>query len=201
MKKTWSYYKVKWTAFFITVFILGMGLTVLYMMRPQSTQGELSEQTPQDTSIENSAGYYSNEAFSSLIEDNLSELGFLDEISFQGEDEGKFILKGQLSEPDRLIAICNELEPYSALLSALKNETLTVKGHVGENDRGNGCFIADTITFSGYTLPAAAATPYIDEYTGLNDLLEVPFDQISLSEKGISFKESIPTVIQTALYN
>lgn len=200
MKRSWNYYKVKWTAFFATVLILGLGLTTLYIMRPQQ-ESSMPDPLPPSNSAEENAGYYSNEAFSQLIEENLSEFGFLKSIVFKGTGEGNFTLQGVLASPDRLIAVCSALKPYSTLLNALKNESILVKGHIGENELGNGCFVTDTITFSSYTLPAAIATSYIDEYTGLNDLLEVPIQQIDLSEAGITFREELPAVIQIALYN
>lgn len=201
MKKAWNYRKIKWTAFFTTVFVLGTGLTVLYMMQPKTTEEKPQTSQESEENTENAAGYYSNEAFGTLIESNLAELGFAEEITFRGESEGQFVMEGALSEPDRLIAVCGDLKPYSTLLNAIKGETVTIKGHIGENDEGNGCFVTDTITFSGYTLSAAVATSYIEEYTGLNDLLEVPYHQISLSESGITFQEELPAVIQIASYN
>ena len=201
MKRLWNYYKIKWTAFFVTVFVLGAGLSALYLARPK-TGGEVQpESGGYDAPAENPAGYYSNEAFGALIETNLSELGFSESITFAGKGEGRFTITGVLTAPERLTAICSELEPYSALLDVLKDEPVAINGHIGENAEGDGCFIADTITFSAYTFPAAIATTYIEEYTGLNDLLKVPMDQITLSEDGITFREEVPLAIQTALYN
>lgn len=200
MKKTCNYYKIKWTAFFITVLVLGIGLTAIYLSRPQ-TEVPQTENEYTKPPMQNSVGHYTNEAFAGLIEENLTELGFIKDIGFNGKSEGQFTLTGTLSAPDRLLAICTDLKPFSTLLNALKGEKVTVKGHIGENDNGNGCFVTDTITFSGYTLPAAVATSYIEEYTGLNDLLEVPISQISLTESGITFAQELPTAIQTALYN
>ncbi len=197
MKKSWNYYKIKWTAFFVTVFILGLGLTALYMARPQKTAP--TPQLPQQDLTEDRAGHYSNTAFGALIEKNLSELAFIKEICFSGKDEGHFAITGTLSDPKRLAAVCPELAPFSMLLNVLKGESVTINGHIGEDDEGNGCFVADTITFSGHTLPAGVATDYIEEYTGLNDLLEVPVGHIALNEEGITFKE-VPTAIRIASY-
>ncbi len=198
MKKSWNYYKIKWTAFFVTAFILTLGLTALYMARPQKTAPD-AQPSQEEESGNGQAGHYSNTAFGSLIEENLSELAFIKEIQFSGGDEGYFTITGTLSDPKRLTAVCPELEPFSMLLSVLKGESVTISGHIGEDDEGNGCFVADTITFSGHTLPAGIATTYIEEYTGLNDLLEVPVEQIALNEEGITFRE-IPTAIQIASY-
>lgn len=200
MKKSCNYYKIKWTAFFITVLVLGIGLTAIYISRPQ-TEPPQTENQQTKPPVQNSAGHYTNEAFGNLIEENLTELGFIKNIGFSGKSEGQFTLTGTLSAPERLVAVCPELKSFSVLLNALKGEKVTVKGHIGEDDGGNGCFVTDTITFSGYTLPAAVATSYIEEYTGLNDLLEVPINQISLTEDGITFKQELPTAIQIALYN
>lgn len=200
MKKSWNYYKVKWTAFFITVLVLGLGLTALYMARPQSEETPIKESAPSESNPENITGHYSNETFGNLIENTLSELNFIEEISFSGKSEGLFSISGTFSNPNRLVAVCPELEPYKIFLNALKGESVTIDGHIGENSEGSGRFIADTITFSGHTLPAGIATSYIDEYTGLNDLLEVPINQITLTESGITFTQEIPTAIQIASY-
>lgn len=200
MKRPWNYYKVKWTAFFITVFILGIGLLGLFMARPQTVKQPEHESIVPDTPPENTAGYYSNTVFGEMIQENLSELNFIQEIRFNGESEGHFSISGTFSDPERLTAICTELAPFKSLLNALQGESITINGHIGESADGNGCFIADTITFSGHTLPAGIATSYIDEYTGLNDLLEVPVNQIQLTESGITFQKELPTAIQIALY-
>ncbi len=198
MKQAWNYRKIKWTAFFVTVTVLGIGLTAIYLSRQQPPAEPTPEYSENDSGIKNAAGFYSNEAFGELIEENLSELGFFSGITFKGENEGQYTISGTLSNPERLIAINSQFKSFSSLINALKDETIKIKGHVGENENGNGCFVTDTITFTGYTLPAGAATSYIEEYTCLNDLLEVPIHQINVSAQGITFKEEVPTVIQTA---
>lgn len=198
MKKAWNYYKIKWTSFFVTALILAMGLTTLYLMRPQNEAPSTIPDEPTELP-DNRTGHYSNQAFGKLIEENLSELGFIKKIAFSGESEGHYAISGTLSDPKRLTAVCKELEPFEMILGVLKGESVTVKGHIGEGEDGNGRFVVDTVTFSGHTLPAGIATSYIDEYTALNDLLEVPVSQISLSESGITFQE-IPTAIQIASY-
>ena len=110
------------------------------------------------------------------------------------------MLQATLSNPHRFITICEEAAPYEDLLKAINGETVTINGHIGENESGNGCFITDSITFAGYTLPASFATPYIDQYTGLNALLEVPIDQIVLNETGVTFQKELPPFIRTASY-
>ncbi len=201
MKKTFSYYKIKWTAFTITILVLGFGLAAIYLMRrPQNTT---QEQSPANENAQEAetAGFYTNEAFSSLIEENLKELGFSSNLSFVGREEGQFTLSGTLADPSRLSAICTDLKPFESLLSALKGETVTINGHLGEQENGNGQWVADTITFSGYSMSAAAATPYIEEYTGLNDLIAVPYDDIAIDQNGITFHNAIPASIQTAAYS
>lgn len=196
MKKKWNYYQIKWTSFFATAFILALGLTALYMARP-TKEAPKAPPAEQSAPPKQPAGHYSNAAFGTLIEENLSEFGFIKEISFSGKDEGEFALSGTLSNPKRLTAVCPELKPFEMVLGVLKGESITANGHIGEGEDGNGRFIIDTITFSGHTLPAGIATGYIDEYTALNDLLEVPIGQIALSEAGITFKE-VPAAIQIA---
>ena len=119
MKKSWNYYRIKWTAFFVTVFILALGLTALYMARPQKTVPDTSSPQPDSTATDR-AGHYSNTAFGALIEENLSELAFIKEIRFSGESEGHFSITGTLSDPKRLATICPELEPFSMFLNVLK---------------------------------------------------------------------------------
>lgn len=202
MKKSFSYYKIKWTAFFLTVLVLVLGLSGIYLTRREPAQAPQPQtDQPEIHNPVESTGYYTNEAFSKLIENNLSELGFLSNIQFEGEDEGRFKVSGTLSDPARLTAACPDLKPFEKLLSALKGESIVLRGHVGESADGNGQFIADTITFSDYTLSAAVATPYIDEYTGLNDLLAVPYSQISVSESGVTFQEELPAAIQIVSNN
>lgn len=196
MKHNWNYYRIKWTAFFVTIFILAVGLTSIYMARPQKPLAE-KEQSPQQPISEQQAGHYSNTAFGALIEENLSELDFIKGIDFNGKDEGFFSISGTLSNPKRLAALCPELEPFGLFLTVLKDKSVTINGHLGANEEGKGCFIADTVTFSGQTLPAGIATTYIEKYTGLNELLDVPVEQIALTEEGVTFRE-LPTAIQIA---
>ncbi len=201
MKKQTNYYKIKWSSFFTTVAILAFGLLIVFFITPQK---QINDPTPTPNELPlkpNQEGYYTNTAFSRLIEENLSELGFIEQLEFQGQEEGQFTISGVLSHPERLSAICADLKPFEGHLNALKDEPVSIKGHLGENDAGNGCFVSDTITFSGYTLPAGSATDYIEEYTGLNDLLEVPFYQIRMDETGVLFQEEIPAAInQIASY-
>lgn len=199
MKKQLNYYKIKWTAFFLTISALLLGLAGIWLKGQQTPQDTLPEKEPdQSTTIQNSAGHYSNQAFSLLLARNLSELGFLSEIEFEGKEEGHFAISGILSDPVRLAAACPELSAFEALLSALKNEKISIQGHLGEAEDGNGRIVADTLSFSGHTIPAGAATPYIEQYTAVNDLFAVPYDQISVNTEGVTFLQEIPASIQTA---
>lgn len=202
MKKTESNGLTKWTVFFLVILLLGFVFSALHLnQRNGSTP---NTETPNHTPLKSadpSNGVVTNEAFAALIEENLAELAFVENITFKGEDEGHFQISGTVSSPERIITLFTELKPYKALLSVLKGETVTINGHLGEDDNGYGCFVTDTVTFTDYTVPAGIATEYIEEYTGLNDLLEVPIEQINLTENGISFSEGLPGIIQTALYN
>ncbi len=191
------YKQIKW--FFvilsaITFFI--MAYLFLTTTEPTST----NHQSQEKPSLEITNGTLTNEVFSVLIENNIAEFGFVEKVSFSSQKEGHFSIRGTISSAERLIAACKDLQPFEKILNTLEGEAITINGHLGENESGNGCFIADTITVSGVTISAGVATDYIEEYTGLNALLEVPVEQIEISEKGITFKENLPTIIQTALY-
>lgn len=197
MKHTWNYYKIKWTSFFITFAILGTGLAIILIM------GRQSEEPGQEAPLEPlpatpSAGHYSNEDFSRLMDENLKELGFLTDIAFQGTGEGSFTIKGTLKDAGRLMAACPELKVYTVLLRALEGETLMMEGHLGEAEDGTGQIIADTLTFADYHISAGEATPYIEQYTTINELFAVPLREITLDESGITFEGELPAFIQTA---
>ena len=199
MKNKTNYFKIKWGSFLLTFLLLSLGIIAAFLLTPKNSTTEAP--TPiVENSPSTQLGHFSNETFAQLIEENLSELGFINEITFEGEDEGRFILSGTLCNPARLSALCPELAPFEAMLNALKNEEISIYGHLGENEAGYGKFITDTIQFSGYTIPAGVATEYIEEYTGLNDLLEVPFDDIEINRLGVQFKSELPLSIQTAVY-
>ena len=201
MKQAFNYYKIRWTALYLAVLILVSGLSGFLMLR--SKKAPTAEQ-PEDRPEESApapADFYSNEDFSLLIAKVLNDLDLFSDISFQGEPEGRFILSAGLSDPEGLLEIAPDLSAYAELLKALKGETITVTGHLGEGEKGYGQFIADTVSFSGYTLPAAAATPYIDQYTNLNDLLAVPLQEITLTEEGIAFQQEVPLAIQIVSYS
>lgn len=198
MKHSAHYRKLKWTAFFLTVALLSSAFIIVYLSeKPQSTPIQNDESNLQ---IEPLHGSLSNESFAALIEENLSELNFMKEITFQGTEEGQFLIAGTFSNPSRLVAICKDLKPFEAILNTLKGSSVSITGHLGADENGNGRFISDIITCSGFKVPAGIATDYIDQYTGLNDLLEVPVEEISISEEGITFSEELPDFIQTALY-
>lgn len=199
MKNKTNYFKIKWGSFLLTFLLLSLGIVAAFFLTPRNNPTEAPTPTIED-SISTQLGRFSNETFAQLIEENLSELGFINKITFEGEDEGRFMLGGTLCDPARLSALCPELAPFETMLNALKNEEISIYGHLGENEAGYGKFITDTIQFSGYTIPAGVATEYIEEYTGLNDLLEVPFDEIEINRLGVQFKAEIPASIQTAVY-
>ena len=195
MKNNWNYRKIKWTSFFVTVAILSISFAIMYvppLLSPNEQPITKAKQHPV------TPGFYSNEEFSKLIEENLSEFNFIESISFSSKKEGHYTIQGILTNPKRLLVLCEELKPYSLLLDALQGESIQISGHLGENEYGNGQFVFDTITFSEYTLPATIATEYIDKYTGLNDLLEASIETISIAEDGITFTDKIPLFIQTA---
>ncbi|MBQ7034215.1 MAG: hypothetical protein IJN34_00600, partial [Clostridia bacterium] len=76
MKKQTNYYKIKWSSFFTTVAILAFGLLIVFFITPQK---QINDPTPTPNELPlkpNQEGYYTNTAFSRLIEENLSELGF-----------------------------------------------------------------------------------------------------------------------------
>lgn len=200
MKNETNYFKIKWSSFFLTFILLGLGIGAALFFIPQETPAE-SKEPPLTQSKENfSAGYYTNTDFSSLMQENLSELNFIENLSFEGLDEGRFKISGTLSNPSRLASLCTELAPFSSLLNSLKGQEISINGHLGESENGNGQFVSDTITFSGYTIPAGIATKYIDQYTGLNDLLEVPIREIEINSSGIRFQSELPVAIQIASY-
>ncbi len=123
MKKQISYYKIKWTAFFLTTTALLIGLTIIWLNGRHTESTTPSEKQPiQSPIIDHTAGHYSNQAFSHLLEGNLSELGFLSQIQFEGKEEGHFSVSGVLSNPDRLAAACPDLSAFESLLTALKYE-------------------------------------------------------------------------------
>ena len=197
MKNIINYFKIKWGSFLLTFILLSLGIIVALFLTPKNSVPEEPELNVQEP-LNVQSGFYSNEAFAQLMESNLSELGFINKMTFEGTDEGQFKISGILCEPSRLSTLCPELSPLSPILNTLKDQRISIQGHLGENEAGYGKFISDTITFSGYTVPAGIATEYIEEYTGLNDLLEVPFREIELSNLGIKFEAEIPAAIQTA---
>lgn len=202
MKKTWTYYKIKWTSFFLTFLALFLGFIIVYIVqKPNKTDHNSSDPESEFLLKYNPDGHYTNEEFSALIDLNLTDLDFLTGIVFTGKTEGEFTIEGTLDKPERLIAACKELESFDSLIIALKDESISINGHIGENEMGNGCFVADTITIQGQKHPASIATSYIEQYTCLNDLLEVPIDQIGLAENGITFYDDLPPVIQTVFGN
>ena len=202
MKTSNKYYKIKWSSFFATILILGIAILGAFAIRSKEYTPKspiLQETKPQHP--QNSTGQYSNADFGLLIQENLSDLGFIDSLTFNGKSEGRFSITGTLSNPARLAAICPDLQAMEGVLNSLKGKQITINGHLGENEAGCGQFVSDTISFSGLTLPAGIATEYIEQYTSLNSLLEVPIHQIEMNEDGVHFIDEIPTAIQIASYN
>ena len=201
MKTSNNYYKIKWGSFFATVLILGVGILIAFAIRSKN----YSEKTPirqqTEPQPQTASGQYTNADFGRLIEENLSDLGFIEMLTFNGKSDGGFAITGTLSNPGRLAAICPDLQAMESVLNSLKGKQITINGHLGESEAGCGQFVSDTISFSGLTIPAGIATEYIEQYTSLNSLLEVPIHQIEMDENGVRFIDEIPTAIQIASYN
>ena len=128
MKNRTNYFKIKWGSFLLTFILLSIGVAVALFLSPQNTSDEESKLNVQEP-ITVQSGFYSNEDFARLIETNLSELGFIDELMFEGEDEGRFIISGTLCNPSRLSTLCPELSPLSPILNTLKNKRISIQGH------------------------------------------------------------------------
>ncbi len=201
MKNSNKYYKIKWGSFFATVLILAAGVLSAMILRTGVSSPETPPQQQTEPNVEDQNGHYTNADFGHLIEDNLSDLGFIGDLTFKGKSEGRFSITGTLTNPSRLTAICPELQDLDTVLNSLKGKQITINGHLGEDEAGYGQFVSDTIGFSGLTLPAGIATTYIEQYTSLNSLLEVPIHQIKIDEDGVYFIDEIPTAIQIASYN
>ncbi len=197
MKYPSSYYKIKWTAFFLTAFILASGFMILSFLNPNSiSENETTKSNA--PKAEARSGYFSNESFGQLIENTLNPYEFAENIHFRGCGEGSYCITADLKDAQRLVALCRPLRPYSAFLEALEGNTIEVLGHIGESESGNGCFIADTIKISDISIPAGITSDYIEEYSALNQLLEVPYKQITLNEDGITFSGALPEIIRIA---
>ncbi len=197
MKKT-NQNIIRWST--ILFMLLAGSLLAYNIFFSKTTPFPNNEPHPQNQLTPSRDGTLSNETFSKLIEQNLSELGFIENISFVGKEDGYFSICGTFTSPERFSTLIGELSSLEVLLKALKNETISIEGHLGKNEIGNGCFVTDTITFSGYTVPAGIGTEYIEQYTGLNQLLAVPYEEIRFSEKGVFYENGLPAIIQTALY-
>jgi hypothetical protein len=201
MKKQNAYHKIKWISFSLTAALLAASIVIIFLIQPQETVSEPPEVLKPTTQKEATNGHYTNAAIGSLMEETLSELDFIEDLHFNGQDDGQFSICCKLSSPKNLTTVFADLKPYEAILSTLKGEQLNIKGHLGENELGTAQVIVDSITFADYSIPAASATMYIAKYTSLNDLFEVPLEQISIDEKGIYFSDEIPTAIRIASYN
>ena len=201
MKTSNKYYKIKWSSFFATVLILGIGILGAFAIRSKEYSPKAPIQQPTEPQPQAATGHYTNADFGLLIEENLSDLGFIEALTFKGKSEGRFSITGTLSNPGRLAAISPDLQAMESVLNSLKGKQITINGHLGESEAGYGQIVSDTISFSGLTIPAGIATEYIEQYTSLNSLLEVPIHQIVINEEGVRFIDEIPTAIQIASYN
>lgn len=201
MRSKNKYSKFKWGSLFFTLMILGIGITVAVLLPSEKEETAAPKVDKIEFDQTNSAGHYTNAAFGKLISENLSEFAFLNEISFEGKENGQLIISGILSSPKRLVTACPDLKPYSTILESLKDAKIEIQGHLGANEQGNGYLICDAILLSGHKIPGAPATEYIEKYTALNDLFDAPIDQIHIDNTGIYFEEEIPKAIQIASYN
>ena len=91
MKKSTTGGITQWTIALLTILILGLGFSAFYLSRKNgsASNNELPNTTPLPFA-DSSEGSLTNETFAALIEENLSELGFVKEITFKGADEGQF---------------------------------------------------------------------------------------------------------------
>ncbi len=200
MKKEFSYYRFKWTAFFIAILIIGFTVAG-YLSSRQNYSGEKEPEPALPNPQVHQDGFISNRSFARLIEANLQELGLLKDVAFQGGEDGDFNITATIKSLSALTSIAEELKPYQSFLNGLNGENLRINGHLSENERGNGMITVDTIVYSGHTIPASAVTPYLEKYTSLNDLVDVPFHEITIDQSGITFADQIPAFIQTAFDN
>ena len=195
MKKRFNYYSIKWIAFFLTVVILGFSTAGIYLQRlhlnktARPTPPESKDPTRYSQKL-------SNQEIGTLVENKLNPLKFMDDIQFKGSADGFFTITAKLSKPENILAINGAFNGFEDLLSSLKGERFVLKGHIGETEEGAGKFVADTFSFSGYTIPAGPITSFIESYTNLNELVNVPYNQIMISESGISYEKDLPETIQ-----
>ncbi len=200
MKKEFSYYQFKWTAFFIAILIIGFTVAGYLSSRKDSNSEIVPSPTPAVPQVQQN-GFISNHSFAQLIEANLQELELLENVSFQGGEDGDFNITATITSLSTLAAVADELKPYQSFLGGLKGKNVRINGHLSENELGNGMLTVHTIVYSGHTIPAAAVTPYLEKYTSLNDLVDVPFHEITINQSGITFADQIPAFIQTAFDN
>lgn len=196
MKKT-NQRTIRWSSI---LFLLLAAATLAFGLSTNKTPSADQETPPKAPLHQAQSGTLSNEEFSQLIEQSLKELNFVENVTFSGKDDGYFNISGTFTNPERLLTLNSELRSFEFLLTALKNESVTIQGHLGKNELGNGCFVTDTVTFSDYTVPAGIGTEYLERYTTLNQLLAVPFEEIRFSKTGVSYENGLPEFIQTALY-
>lgn len=196
MKHSWNYYRIKWSAFALTIGILGIGL--FFIISTDRLPKKDAAELPRSNTELPTNNHYSNEAFSRILADNLKEFDLVEDLTFQGTEEGFFTIQGTLKDPERLIALCPALSEYEEQITPLAGAPFTLLGHLGKSEEGEGQLIADTILFPDQQLAAGEATFYIEEYTTVNALFAVPYEQILLNQEGITYQDELPTVIQIA---
>ena len=201
MKKQSSYHKIKWISFSLTAAMLTASIIIVFLLYPKESNSATPEVLRPTTQKETATGHYTNAAFGSLMEETLSDLNFIEDLQFNGQEDGQFSIRCKLSSAGNLTAVFADLKPYEAILNTLKGEQIEIKGHLGEKETGKAQLIVDAITFADYSIPASSATTYIEKYTSLNDLFEVPIEQISIDENGIYFSQEVPDAIRIASYN
>ncbi len=199
MKNEPRYYQFKWLAFFLVILIIGFTVAGYLSTRNPSAEEPLPEAKNPTPGANDQ--FISSQSFSQLIDASMKELELLENISFEGENNGHFSIHATVADLSNLYAIANETKPYKAILNTFEGRNVSINGHLSKNDQGNGTFTIDTITYSGQKIPATAITPYIEKYTSLNDLVDAPYEEITITPDGISFLSQVPAFIQTVFDN
>ncbi|MBQ7089895.1 MAG: hypothetical protein IJN82_02135, partial [Clostridia bacterium] len=143
---------------------------------------------------------YTPSLFSKIVENEIALLGLAENIAFTCQDDNRFTVEGEfknLGEALKKYDLSNEMQEIA---SSYNDKPFYVEGHLGINDKGNATLILDRITSNGQIIPADIATELIEDKTDLTKLVDVPFDSITLSEKGAVFEGELPLFIRIALY-